>query len=414
MSETIGFVGLGKLGTPVALAIESKGYQVVGYDTNPTIVEAIERNDWPYEEAEVPGLLENSNLSLALSVGEVVARSDIVFCPVQTPHEERYEGTTRLPEERVDFDYTYLKAAVKEVADEAQLQQKPTTLAVISTCLPGTFEREIRPLLNEYVDYVYTPQFIAMGTVVEDYLNPEFTLIGVDSPKAAEKLVEFYSTLFDKPTVVTDITTAEGIKVSYNTWITAKTVIANVWGELAHKLGMDFNAIYQAWAHSTNRILSPKYMQAGVGDGGGCHPRDNIALSHIAREVGLSHDIFEDLMQAREDHMQWLAHEAYDLQVETHLPIVILGRAFKPNTKIETGSPAILLSNILKEQFVPHLHLEDLDGTPQRAVYVIATAHERYAKIRFPKGSTVLDPFGIIDPQEGVRIMNLGRQNKYE
>lgn len=110
-----------------------------------------------------------------------------------------------------------------------------------------------------------------MGTVLEDYLNPEFNLIGVESEEAADKLEAFYSTINEAPPVRTDITTAEGIKVSYNTWITAKTVIANAWGELAEKTGMDFDDIKRAWDLSGKRLISTRYMNAGMSDGGGCH-----------------------------------------------------------------------------------------------------------------------------------------------
>jgi UDPglucose 6-dehydrogenase len=407
MSE-IGFLGLGKLGLPVALAIESMGHSVLGYDIDPKIMDAIRNRAWPFQEESVPELLSTSAIRLTDDVGELVAASDIIFCPIQTPHHPDYEGTTRLPKERTDFDYTYLKEAVTSVAREADSQDRHTTLAVISTCLPGTFEREIRALLSDRVDYVYTPQFIAMGTVINDFLHPEFALIGVDRERAATKLGDFYKTLFDRPHLVTDITTAEGIKVSYNTWITAKTVIANVWGEIAHKTGMNFDDIHRGWSLASERLISTKYMQAGVGDGGGCHPRDNIALSHLARELDLSHDIFEDLMTARESHMEWLANVAMDAARERNLPIIVLGRSFKPGTQIETGSPSVLMASMIREMMAVQ-HFEDLEPISQPAVYVIGTQHDRYRGLRFPDGSAVVDPFGYIEPQDGVDMIRIGR-----
>lgn len=405
----IGFIGLGKLGLPVALAIESQGHNVLGYDTNPAVAEYIAERHIPYQEEGLQPLLDVTNIRVAQSIGEVVAKSDIVFLPVQTPHEPKYEGSTRIPETRADFDYTFLKEAVGAVALETAKIKKPTTLAVISTCLPGTFNREIKPLLNDYVDYVYTPQFIAMGTVLEDYLYPEFNLIGVEHELAAFRLEKFYKTINDAPSVKTDITTAEGIKVSYNTWITAKTVIANAWGEMAEKTGMNFDDIKKAWDLSTKRLISPKYTNAGMSDGGGCHPRDNIALSKIASDVGMSHNLWEDLMEAREQYEEWHADYATQTAIEANLPLVLLGKSFKPETNIETGSPAILMSNILKEKGMHHQHYEDIAGVPQKAVYFIATQHERYKMIHFPKGSVIIDPFGIISDQQGVSVVRLGR-----
>lgn len=406
----VGMVGMGKLGTPVALAIESRGHRVVGYDLSPEVAESIQNKDWPYQEEGLPELLANSNICMALSIGEVVARSDIVFCAIQTPHQPQFEGSTRLPDERADFDYTFLKQAVTDIVEASEGED--TTLAVISTCLPSTYEREIKPLLTENIKYAYNPLYIAMGTVVTDYLNPEFVLIGQESEEAATKLAEFYKTIHDKPQVVTDITTAEGIKVSYNTWITAKTVLANAWGEMCHKLGMDFDDMHKAWSLSTDRLISPKYMKAGMSDGGGCHPRDSIALSWLAEEVGMSHNIWEDLMKAREDHIGWFADLVAEAKAEHDLPIILLGKSFKPETNIQTGSPAILLSNVLKEQEIPHQHYENIEGDLQPAIYFIATAHNKYQNYKFPKGSIVYDPFRYLQPQNGVTIISVGKEQK--
>lgn len=402
----IGIVGMGKLGLPVALAIESKGHKVRGYDINPNVGTYLKDKSIPFKEKDIQPLLDSNHVEMT-SLEEVVRNSDIVFCAIQTPHEKRFEGATPLPQDRQDFDYTYLIEAVKSIAYLASDLEKPTTLVVISTCLPGTYNTHIKPLLNEYIDYVYNPFFIAMGQVVDDFLDPEFVLIGKE--KQEEGIVEdFYRTIHSKAFMQTDITTAEAVKVSYNTFITMKTVLANTWGELAHKVGANVDDIYKAWTMATDRLISPKYLKAGVGDGGGCHPRDNIALSWLAREVGLSHNIFEDLMEAREDHMAWLASEAVAYASDHNLPIVVLGRSFKPETNIETGSPAILMASILKDRFqVEFQHEEDMTELG-RAVYVIGTKHERYNDYEFPIGSVVIDPFRYIDEQPDVKLVSIG------
>lgn len=400
--------GMGKLGLPVALAIESRGFEVIGYDVRPEPYQYIAERKIPFVEEGIEPLLDRTNITMVQTLGELVSKSDIIFLPVQTPHDQQFEGITRIPDDRADFDYSFMKDAVKDISDVAYVLGKATTLAVISTCLPGTYEREIKPLLSEEVNYVYTPQFIAMGTVLNDYLDPEFALIGVESEEAAAKLEDFYKKLFDKPHVVTDITTAEGIKVSYNTWITAKTVIANVWGELAHKTGMNFDDIYRAWTLATNRLVSPRYMNSGVGDGGGCHPRDNIAMSFIAEQVGISHNLWEDLMAAREQHMEWIADMAIEKAEEKELPVIILGRSFKPETNIETGSPSILMANIMREKGSFPQHFEDIDGIPQKGIYVIGTNHGRYRDYVLPVGSVCIDPFRTQPDRPGVETIHIG------
>lgn len=406
----VGMVGLGKLGLPVALAIESKGHEVHGYDISDAPYNYLATGSIPYQEEGLQPLLDSTKLFLHHSIGEVVANSEIIFLPIQTPHDPKYEGVTRLPEDRKDFDYTYLREAISVLATVCKAQKVSRTIVTISTCLPGTFSREIEPLLNEYTEYAYSPQFIAMGTVLEDYLHPEFNLIGVRDPKATEQLKEFYKTVNDAPNLVTDITTAEGIKVSYNTWITAKTVIANAWGEMAEKTGMNFDDIKKAWDLSTKRLISNRYMNSGVGDSGGCHPRDNIALSWLADEVGMSHNIWEDLMEAREDHMAWIASMGVESARENGHTLVVLGRSFKPETNIETGSASILMSNIIQSEYGhPVLHVEDVELSNPCTI-IIGTAHERYKEYKFPEGSVVYDPFGIIKDQLGVKVVRIGRK----
>ena len=407
----IGFIGLGKLGLPVALAIESKGYNVLGYDVNPNVAQYISERSIPFTEKDLQPLLDNTKIEI-VEMEKLVNWADVLFCAVQTPHDPKFEGSTRLPTERKDFDYQYLKSAVTHIAKEAAKQSKRIKLVVISTCLPGTFNREIKPLLNEFVDYVYNPLFIAMGTVLDDFLHPEFVLLGSEEPLKNDSIKWLYESITDAPFVETDITSAEAVKVSYNTFITMKTVLGNAWGELCYKLGADFEALYKAWGLSTRRLISTKYLKSGVGDGGGCHPRDNIAISYIAGKVDISHNIWEDLMLAREDHMAWIASIAYREAQHNGFPIIILGRSFKPETNIETGSPAILLENIFKDTYnYQPLHPGEIEVHEKpitKAVYVIGTQHDRYKQFSFPVGSVVIDPFRYIPNQKDVQIISIG------
>ena len=173
----IGFVGLGKLGLPCALAVESKGHKVWGYDINPKVEEILRTKKLPYREIWAQDHLDKSEINFA-SVADVVSNSEVIFVPIQTPHDERFEGITRISDERVDFDYTFLKAGIKTLADEIEAQGEDKVVIIISTVLPGTIEREIMPLLNDKVKLCYNPFFIAMGTTMRDFLQPEFVLFG--------------------------------------------------------------------------------------------------------------------------------------------------------------------------------------------------------------------------------------------
>ena len=410
-------MGLGKLGLPVALATESKGHKVLGYDISPKVHEIIETRRLPYLEQGAQQLLDKTKLKI-VAVPDLVAQSDLIFVPIQTPHDPRFEGITTLPSERKDFDYSYLKAGVKTLADEIKKQGKDKIVIIISTVLPGTVEREIKPLLNKHVKLCYNPFFIAMGTTIKDYTNPEFVLLGVDDPKAAEIVKQFYSTIHNRPVKAMSIRNAEATKVFYNTFISSKVVFGNMVMEVAHKKGLDCDVIIDALALATDRIVSPKYMRGGMLDSGSCHPRDNIALSWLARETNLSVDLFENIMLAREKQTAWLADIIIQYEKEYHLPIVILGKAYKPETNLVNGSGAILLNNLLlvrgfkARMYDPYIDHNAYHPIDEKAIYFIATKHSEFADYTFSKGSIVLDPFRYIPKQKGVTIIHIGKQDQ--
>ena len=123
----IGFLGLGKLGLPVALATESKGHKVFGYDISEKTIKNIKNRVIDYKEIWVEDYLPNSKIEI-LDIENLVKKSDIIFVPIQTPHHEKYEGITRIPEERADFDYSFLKNGVKTLSDEIEKQKKTKLL----------------------------------------------------------------------------------------------------------------------------------------------------------------------------------------------------------------------------------------------------------------------------------------------
>lgn len=267
----VGFLGLGKLGLPCALAIASKGHSVYGYDIDLNVKKYIEEKKIPYREEGVEELLQDFTVHFT-DIENVVNSSDIIFVPIQTPHEYKYEGCTRIPEERDDFNYEWLKDGIKQLSDIIKLQSKDKVVVIISTVLPGTIEREIKPIIqyNEKLKLCYNPFFIAMGTTVNDFLNPEFVLFGVDDKWAADITEEFYKTIHDKPFYKTDIINAELIKVCYNTFIGMKIVYANTIMEICHKTGANVDQVIGGIKLATDRVVSTKYLSGGMGDGGGC------------------------------------------------------------------------------------------------------------------------------------------------
>lgn len=244
---------------------------------------------------------------------------------------------------------------------------------------------------------------------MEDFLNPEFVLMGIDDEEAVEVLKQFYATIHGAPVFATTIPSAELAKVAYNTYISMKIAFINTFMEICHKTEANIDAISESIALAGTRIISPMYLRGGMGDGGGCHPRDNIALSWLARELNLSYDFFEAIMIAREKQTEWLA----DVMMEYDLPKVIFGKSFKPESNITVGSPAMLLRNLLVERNVDvQMYDPFIDGERvpdfQPSVFLIGTKHAFFRNMRFPKGSVVVDPWRYLQDQDGIRMIRVG------
>jgi UDPglucose 6-dehydrogenase len=327
----IGFIGLGKLGMPCAEAIANKGFDVCGYDIKYKTSDTIEIRD---------------------SIEDVCRDRDIVFVATPTPHEEGYDGqapTSHLPVK--DFNYD----AVKQVLTKCNRHMGVTqTLVLISTVLPGTCRRELQPLITN-TKLMYNPYLIAMGTVADDMINPEMIMIGSKNGLAGTRckqhsllLESFYNQVCDNMPRIEFGTfeEVESMKIFYNTFISNKIALVNMIQDVAHKLGnMNVDTVTGALAKSTKRIVSPMYMKPGMGDGGACHPRDNIALRWLAESLGLGYDIFEGIMTAREKQAENMA-----LAILQHgKDIYFTSDSYKPGTQLTDGSYSLLVQHFVKK-----------------------------------------------------------------
>lgn len=412
----VGFVGVGKLGMPCALSAERYGgHEVLAWDASEEVRQSVLSREICTSEPEVEDLLTQSQMQLT-RIEDMVGQADLIFVCVQTPHGPEYEGITQLPDEREDFDYSYLREAVSHICDVAREKGVIADVVIVSTVLPGTIRREILPLTEGAARIVYNPFFIAMSTVIQDFLNPEFVLLGRESDELDEKLAEFYGALHRREMVHLSIESAELVKVSYNTFIGMKIAFANLLMEICHHAGGNVDDVTDTLAKATDRIISPKYMRAGMGDGGACHPRDNIAMSHLARRLGLSFDLFEAIMKAREKQTEWLADLLIEESEKRGLPICILGSAYKPNCPLTVGSPSVLLQSMLKEkgvQFSVFDPVADVNSAPPSspAVCLLATPHECFSTgLELPKESYVVDPWREFKPTDELPGNALGRR----
>jgi UDPglucose 6-dehydrogenase len=272
---------------------------------------------------------------------------------------------------------------------------KEQLVVLISTVLPSTTRREFIPLVENY-RFIYNPYLIAMGTVKEDMVKPEMIIIGTEDGSEtgdAKKLIEFYNTFVDQKTRC-EIGTwddAEAIKIFYNTFISTKISLVNMIMDVAERNGnMDTDIVTGALERSTYRILGPAYMKAGMGDGGGCHPRDNIALRYMAKEYELGYDLFDAIMKSREVQAFNIAKRMMDLHKEYNLSLVIMGESYKPGVEYIDGSYTKLIGHHIERDYgYGNLHYDQII---EPAIYLLGHRGVHNETI-FPKGSVVLDPW---------------------
>lgn len=414
----IGFIGLGKLGLPCALGFEiDGGYEVHGYDLDPNIKDYLQNKQVPYREELVEDRLTKSKLTLHKSARDLVDICDVIFIAVQTPHDELYEGVTKVPKSRKDFDYSHLKSAITEVSQGLKTSLRNPLIVVISTVLPGTMRNLVIPILKEAKEnfrFCYNPYFIAMGTTLPDFLNPEFILIGSDNESDALFLSDIYRKIHSAQSKVMQIESAELTKVAYNTFIGFKIVFANTLSEICQVRGGDVDEITDALSAATMRLMSGKYLRAGMGDGGGCHPRDQIAMSWLAQDAKLSTDIFGYLASARDEQTFSQAHQIITQSKATGLPICILGWSYKPETNLTVGSPAKLLGSILDEMKTPYEVYDpyvfpDSKFPNYPCVYFVATEHKEFTELKLGSVDVVIDPWGIENDWGKARVIKPGR-----
>jgi UDPglucose 6-dehydrogenase len=406
----IGFVGIGKLGLDCAEVMAEK-HEVRGYDIYPRTSDTVK----------------------VCGIEELVNESEWIFIAVPTPHAEGYDGS--VPSSHMtprDFGHDAVVDAIKHVN---QYAQSPKKVVLISTVLPGTTRRHFVPLLDKQHQFLYNPYLIAMGSVKWDMVNPEMIMIGTEDGEwngVAGELRELYDTVMQNSPRY-EIGTwdeCEAIKIFYNTFISAKVGLVNMIQDFAMQIGnINVDVVTNALARSTMRIMGPKYMTAGMGDAGACHPRDNIALRWLAQEYDIGYDLFDTVMLARERQAENLARFLFNTATATDhwLPIVIHGKAYKPDVPYCIGSYSTLVGHYLNKMGIPVKYVDPLadDSTDVVASIekpsVILWAHDRqityeytgeqtrtHAYCDIPDSSVIVDPWRKLESTDKIKVIHYG------
>jgi UDPglucose 6-dehydrogenase len=333
-------IGTGYLGATHAAAMAELGFEVLGVDVNPDKIERLSRGVLPFHEPDLPELLTkhlaSGRLKFTTSIAEAGAFGDIHFVAVGTPQKEGEGGA----------DMTYVDEAVKGIAKAATHD----CLIVGKSTVPVGSARRLQSMVEKVKDpdisigFAWNPEFLREGFAVQDTLRPDRLVVGSDQESSVIALRAVYADAIsrDTPFISTDFETAELVKVAANAFLATKISFINAFAEVTEKVGGDIRTLADAIGHDVR--IGRRFLNAGVGFGGGCLPKDIRALQARVSELGLDrtmaflHEI-DSINLRRRERVIDLAHSLTN--GVNNRRIAVLGTTFKPNSDDVRDSPAL-------------------------------------------------------------------------
>ena len=337
MALKLSVIGTGYLGATHAACMASLGFEVIGFDTEASKIDLLSKGKVPFYEPELEELLSDQIISGRLTFTNNVADladADVHFICVGTPQIKNGNAA----------DLTYVNSALESIAKHV----KPGGLVVGKSTVPvGTATKLRNRLLelNPKADLAWNPEFLREGFAVEDTLRPNRLVVGVVNDSAEQMLMEVYATnLKEKtPWVRADLPTAELVKVAANSFLATKISFINAMAEICEAAGGDVTVLAKAIGYDPR--IGSRFLQAGIGFGGGCLPKDIRAFMARAEELGASQavEFLKEIdainLRARQRIIELVRKDlSDDLQGKK---VAILGAAFKPDSDDVRDSPAL-------------------------------------------------------------------------
>lgn len=338
-------IGLGKLGSPLAAVLASKGHEVIGVDRNAYFVQSINEGRAPVVEPRLQELIDASKgrLRATESYEEAIPQTDISFVIVPTPSDET--GV---------FSNAWVLDAVTSIGAALKGKDHYHVVNITSTVMPGSTQGPIREALEAAsgktvgvdIGLCYNPEFIALGSVVRNMLYPDMILLGQSDDRAGDVLEAVYkvSTENDPPVQRMNLINAEITKISVNTYVTTKISYANTLAELCERLpGADVGVVTEALGKDTR--IGGKYLSGGLGYGGPCFPRDNVAFSVLAERLGVCSDLPRATDTVNRHQIGRLVQMVRENVGEGS--VAVLGLAYKPFTPVIDESQGVTIARDL-------------------------------------------------------------------
>ncbi|MFH1128962.1 MAG: nucleotide sugar dehydrogenase [Candidatus Omnitrophota bacterium] len=435
--NSVSVVGLGKLGLCTAACFASKGFNVIGVDVDIDKIKKINKGISPITETNLQGLMNKTRnrLKATADYDEAILNSDVSFIVVATP--SLADGS---------FSNEYLEKAVHKIAESLKKKKDYHVVVVTSTVMPQTTEKAVKSIVEKVsgkkcgkdFGLAYNPEFIALGSVIHDFLNSEMILIGEMNKKDGDILEKIYRKTCDSNPKFARMSpvNAEITKIALNCYVTTKITFANSLAGICEKVrGAD--ALIVSTALGMDSRVGSRYIRPGLGFGGPCFPRDNQAFAAFARIVEAQAKLAETVDQVNQDQIIRMVEKIKGIlsgigKDRKNAKIAILGLSYKPNTPIIEDSHALNITQFLaNEGFKVSVYdpqamdnarsvlgdtvkysKNEADCLTGADLGVITVPWASFKKINFKKinkNIVLLDCWHFLDKESAMRIEFLGR-----
>jgi UDPglucose 6-dehydrogenase len=349
--KKISVIGLGKLGSSFLVAVASRGFKIIGLDNNLDFVEKLSNGEANVYEPQLQGFLKKyiRNIKVTSDYETTIKNSEITFVIVPTPSDKNGGFSTK-----------YVEIVCEKVGEQLKNKKGYHLVVIVSTVLPLSMSRAIKPTLEKHsgkkcgvgFGLCYNPEFIALGSVIKNLLNPDVVLIGESDEVAGDKLTKFYKKfcLNNPPISRMSFENAELTKISLNSYVTMKISFSNYLAEICENIPGGNVDVVTSTLGNDKRIGS-KYLKGALGYGGPCFPRDNKALASFTKKCGLDASIpyTTDLINNRQ--IERILKKVNKIGLRKGDRIAILGLSYKPETNVIEKSQSVEIAKELASKY---------------------------------------------------------------
>jgi len=427
----ISIIGSGYVGLVTGACLAELGNNVICADSDAKKIASLKKGIIPIYE---PGLeelvksnLKKKRLKFTSAIKEAIVDSDIIFIAVGTP-----------PKQNGEADLTGIENVARNIAVNMRsyklIVEKSTVPVETCAWVKRTIETYVRKKVK--FDVASNPEFLKEGQAINDFMHPDRIVVGVESKKAKDMLVSLYKPL-NAPLVVTDIKSAELIKHASNAFLAVKISFINAVSRICDKAGADIKEV--ACGMGLDKRIGPGFLNAGLGYGGSCFPKDLDAFIDISGKMGYDFELLKATRNINEEQKAFLLKKIKDaLWIIKDKTIGILGLSFKPNTDDIRNAPSIDIINALQaegakiraydpsatdkaKQVLSNVVFckDSYDACRGSDCLVLVTEWDEFKELDFPKVKKllkrplVIDGRNIYDPgvlkQAGFTYVGIGR-----